>query len=93
MKPYLQPNQVAQVVLLLHNGTSICSVARRFAVTQRELCRALEGHQLTSRTSICSFVRGGTGGALPEPYQMTSSRLLVCMFLTKLSETDFMRVA
>ena len=31
---------------------------------------------------VCSFMRGGTGGALPEPYIMTSSRLLGCMFLT-----------
>ena len=38
-------------------------------------------------------MRGGTGGALPEPNNMTSSWLLVCMFLTKLSETHPMRVA
>ena len=30
--------------------------------------------------SICSFVLEGTGEALPEPYKLTSSRLLVCMF-------------
>ena len=67
--------------------------ARWPAVTQGELDRAVEGHQPSSRTCICSFVWGGTGGALPEPYKMTSSRLLVCRFLTKLSETDYMRVA
>ncbi|MCI4385279.1 hypothetical protein PGIGA_G00048600, partial [Pangasianodon gigas] len=33
--------------------------------------------QPSSRTGISSFVRGGTGGALPEPYKMTFSRLLV----------------
>ena len=76
---------------------------RRPAFTQGELDRAVEGHQPSSRTSICSFVRGGKGGALPEPHKMTSSRLLVshkmtssrllvCTFLTKLSETDSMRV-
>ncbi|CAB1428941.1 unnamed protein product [Pleuronectes platessa] len=55
---------------------------RRPAVKQRELDRAVDGHQPSSRTGICSFVRVGTGGALPEAYKMTSSRLLVCMFLT-----------
>lgn len=45
-----------------------------------------------NRTGICSFVKRGTG-VLPEPYKMSSSRPLVCMFLTKLSETDSMRVA
>ena len=66
---------------------------RRPAVTQGELDRAVEEHQPSSRTVICSLERGGTGGALPEPNKMTSSKLLVCMFLTKLSETDSMRVA
>ena len=50
---------------------------RRPAVTWGELDRAVEGHQPSSRTSICFFMRGGTGGALPEPYKMTSSRILV----------------
>lgn len=35
----------------------------------------------------------GAGGARPEPYNMTSSGLLVYTFLTKLSRTDSMRVA
>lgn len=63
------------------------------AVTWRELERAIECHQANSRTSICSYVKGETGGALPEHYKMTSSTLLVCMFPTKLSETDSLRVA
>ena len=46
---------------------------------------AVHGQQPSSRTGICFFVRGGRRGALPEPYKMTSSRLLVCMFLAKLS--------
>ena len=33
MSWYLQPNQVAQVVQLLQDGTSICAVAQRFAVS------------------------------------------------------------
>ncbi|MBN3298611.1 KDM4A demethylase, partial [Amia calva] len=66
---------------------------KRRAVTRGELDRGVEGHQPSSRTGICSFVRGGTGGVLPEPYKMTSSGLLVCMFLTKLSQTDSMRAS
>ena len=58
---------------------------RRRAMTRGELDRAVEGQQPNSRVGICSFVQGGTGGALLEPYKMTSSGLLVCMFLTKLS--------
>ncbi len=63
-----------------HRGDS-----RREAVTLWELDRSVEG--------MCSFVQGGTGWALPEPYKMISSRPLVWMSLTKQSETDFMRVA
>ena len=63
------------------------------ADTWAELDRAVQGHQSSSRTSIFSFVWGGTGGALPQSYKMTPSRLLVCMFMTKLSETDSMKVA
>ena len=59
---------------------------RRWAVTRGELDRAVEGQQPSSRTGVCPFVWGGTGWALPEPYKMTSSKLLACMFLTKLSE-------
>lgn len=57
----------------------------RQAITLGELDRAEEGHQLGSRTNICSFVRGGTGRA--EPYKMASSELLVFMFLTKLTDS------
>ena len=58
-----------------------------------ELNRATEGHQPNSRTSMCYFVLGRTGGALQKPCKMTSSMLLVYMFLTKVLETDSMRVA
>ncbi|CAB1424268.1 unnamed protein product [Pleuronectes platessa] len=50
---------------------------RRPAITGGELDGAVEGDQPSSRTGICSFVLGETGGALPEPFKMTSSRLLV----------------
>ena len=76
--------------------STISKAWRRYqetAVTQGELDRAIEGHQPSSRTGICSFEPRGTGGALPEPYLMTFSRLLVSMFHTKLSETDSMRSA
>lgn len=46
--------------------------ARIQAVKQRELDRALEVHQPSSRTGICSLVLGRTEGALPEPYKITS---------------------
>ena len=96
MKRYLQPIQVAQVVRLLQDGTSYVSShgllpaqsqehgedARRQAITQGEMDKAVEVQQPSSRTGICSFVRGA-GGALPVPYKITPSGLLVCMLLTK----------
>ena len=110
MRRYLQPNQVAQVVQILKDGTSIHALTRRFAVSPRTVSRAHRRYQETGcntkrggqsprrsstqqRLGICSLEPGGTGGALPEPYKMTSNRQLVCMFLTKLSETDSMRMA
>ena len=65
MRLYLQPNQVAHAQE--HGGDT-----RKPTERQGELDTAVEGHQPSSRTGICSFVRGGTGGALPEPYKMTS---------------------
>lgn len=50
----------------------------------RRLNRAVEGHQPSSRTC---FVQGGTG-ALPEPYNMISSKLFMC----RLSESESTRV-
>lgn len=108
MRWCLQPGQTAQVFQLLRNRTSIHTVTRRLVVssntvsrawrrcrrsslTWREVGRAVEGHQHSSSTSIYSFVCEETG-ALPESYRMTSNKLLVCMLLTKLSETDSMRM-
>ncbi len=65
-----------------HGGDS------RQAVTLGELYRAAGGPKPINRTGICSFVQGGTGWTLPEPYKMTSSRPLVWMSLTKQSETE-----
>lgn len=49
--------------------------------------RAGQGHRASSSINICSSVWGKTG-ALPEPYKVTSNRLLVCMFLTKISDNE-----
>lgn len=58
--------------------------------TRRWAQGALDMAVPRSRTSVCSFVGGETGEALPEPYKTPSSRLLMCMFLAILSETDYM---
>ena len=87
MRRDLQPNRVAQVVQLLQDGTSTRVVAGRLAVspstvsrawrrhqetvTYGELDRSIEGHQPSSRTGICSFVRGGTAGAQNDLQQAT----------------------
>ncbi|KAI4903218.1 hypothetical protein NFI96_021622, partial [Prochilodus magdalenae] len=46
----------------------------------------------SSRTTTSVFVQGGTGGALPESFKMTSSRPQMCMCLHKRLETDSMRM-
>ncbi|KAL0154165.1 hypothetical protein M9458_050523 [Cirrhinus mrigala] len=109
MRRSLQPTQVAQVVQLIQDGTSMRAVARRFAVSVSVVSRAWRRYQETgqyvrrhgggrrreqpsSRTATSAFVQGGTGGALPEPCKMTSSRPQMCMCLLKRSETDSMRV-
>ncbi|KAI3362460.1 hypothetical protein L3Q82_012748 [Scortum barcoo] len=79
------------------------AVARRFAVSVSVVSRAWRRYQETgqyirrrgggcSRTATSAFVQGRTGGALPEPCKMTSSRPQMCMCLLKRSETDSMRV-
>ena len=47
---------------------------RRQASTPGDVVGAVGGQQPISRSAIWSFVQGGTGGALPEPYKTTSSR-------------------
>ena len=79
---YLQSNRVAQVVHLI---TSICAQeylfclsaqsyehggdTRRQATIWEELDMAVERHLPICRIGLCSFVRGGTWGALPEHLQ------------------------
>ena len=86
----LQPYQVAQVVLASPGWHTHLVRSQEDSLFLPAQDKAGEGHQTSSRSGICSFVRGGTGEALPEPCKMTSNRLLACMFLTKLSETDSM---
>ncbi|KAL0185662.1 hypothetical protein M9458_017332, partial [Cirrhinus mrigala] len=99
MRQSLQPTQVAQVVQLIQDGASMRAVARRFAVsvsvvskawrrqasTSGDVEEAVGGQQPSSRTATSAFVQGGTGGALPEPCKMTSSRPQMCMCLLKRS--------
>lgn len=49
------------------------------AITRGLLERAVEVHQPSSRTGICTFVLGEPAGTLPEPYKVTSNGLLVCV--------------
>ncbi|KAI4877300.1 hypothetical protein NFI96_019883, partial [Prochilodus magdalenae] len=106
MRRTLQPTQVAQVVQLIRDGTSMRAVARRFAVsvsvvtrdwrsyqeTGQYTRRSGGGQQPSSSTTTSAFVQGETGGALPEPCRMTSSRPEMCMCLHKRLKTDSMRM-
>ena len=49
MRWYLKPNQVALIVQLLQGGTSIRTVARRFAVSPSTVSRAWSRYQETAR--------------------------------------------
>lgn len=80
-------------------GDLLCLPAwKRYQKTGCCIRRAGQGcrralRQQQNQYSICSFVCGGPGEALLEPYKMTHSRVLVSMFLTKRSEIDSARVA
>lgn len=49
MRRYLQLAEVAQVVLLIQDGTSMRAAARRFAVSPSTVCRAWRRYQETGR--------------------------------------------
>ena len=94
MRQYLLPNQFAQVVQLLQDCTSVRAVARRLALSPSTVSRACKKYQETS----CDTRRAGQlcSRALNQQQdlyllQMTSHGQLVCVFLTKLSETDSKR--
>ena len=101
-------NFYSRVVQLLQDGTSICAIPRRFAVSPSTVSRAWRRYQGTghyTRRAVQGHRRATTqqqGWYLllsarrnrrrtGRAYKMTSSRILMCRFLTKLSGTDFMR--
>ncbi|KAI3357238.1 hypothetical protein L3Q82_015470 [Scortum barcoo] len=53
---------------------SMEGATRRQASTTGDVEEAVGGQQPSRRTATSAFVQGGTGGALPEPCKMTSSR-------------------
>ena len=73
MRRYLQPNQVAQVVQLLQDGTSICAVARRFAVSPSTVSRAWRRYQETGR-----YTRRAGQGRRRASTQQQDRYLLLC---------------
>ena len=73
MRWYLQPNQVAQVVQLLQDGTSIHAVARRFAVSPSTVSRAWRRYQETGR-----YTRRAGQGRRRASTQQQDRYLLLC---------------
>ncbi|KAJ8356805.1 hypothetical protein SKAU_G00195990 [Synaphobranchus kaupii] len=73
MRWYLQPNQVAQVVHLLQDGTSIREVARRFAVSPSTVSRAWRRYQETGR-----YTRRAGQGHRRKSTQQQDRYLLLC---------------
>lgn len=51
MRRYLDPTEVAQAVQILQDGTSICAIARRFAVSPSTVLRAWRRFQETGSYS------------------------------------------
>ena len=73
MRRYLQPDQVAQVVQLLQEGTSIRAVARRFTVSPSTVSRAWRRYQETS-----SYTRRAGQGCKRASTQQQNLYLLLC---------------
>lgn len=73
MRRYLQPTQVAQVVQLLQDGTSIRAVARRFAVSPSTVSRAWRRYQETGR-----YTRRAGQGRRRASTQQQDRYLLLC---------------
>ena len=73
MRQNLQPNQVAQVVQLLQDGTSICSVTWRFAVSPSPISRAWRRYQET-----CSYRRRAGQGRRRASTQQQDWYLFLC---------------
>lgn len=87
MRQYLQPTQGAGEVQILQDAVT------RFAVSPSVVSGLGNAIRWTviqgAIGGSCCFVQGGTTGGL----QITSTKLLTCMFMTKLSKTHFMIVA
>ncbi|KAJ8336531.1 hypothetical protein SKAU_G00377510 [Synaphobranchus kaupii] len=73
MRRYLQPNQVAQVVQLLQDGTSIRAVTRRFAVSPSTVSGAWRRYQETGR-----YTRRAGQGRRRASTQQQDRYLLLC---------------
>ncbi|KAJ8377134.1 hypothetical protein SKAU_G00077140 [Synaphobranchus kaupii] len=73
MRWYLQPIQVAQVVQLLQDGTSIHAVARRFAVSPSTVSRAWRRYQETGH-----YTRRAGQGRRRASTQQQDRYLLLC---------------
>ena len=74
MRRYLQPIQVAQVVQLLQDGTSIhCCIARRFAVSPSTVSRAWRRYQETGH-----YMRRAGQGRRRATTQQQDRYLLLC---------------
>ena len=73
MRRYLQPTEVAQVVLLIQDGTSMCTVARRFAVSPSTVSRAWRRYQETGQ-----YTRRRGGGRRRTTTQPQDRYLVLC---------------
>ncbi|KAL0147803.1 hypothetical protein M9458_056880 [Cirrhinus mrigala] len=73
MRQSLQPTQVAQVVQLIQDGTSIRAVARRFAVSVSVLSRAWRRYQETGQ-----YIRRRGGGRRRATTQQQDRYLRLC---------------
>ena len=73
MRRSLQPTQVAQVVQLIQNGTSMRAVARRFAVSVSVVSRAWRRYQETGQ-----YIRRRGGGRRRATTQQQDRYLRLC---------------
>ncbi|KAI3376020.1 hypothetical protein L3Q82_016549, partial [Scortum barcoo] len=73
MRQSLQPTQVAQVVQLIQDGTSMRAVARRFAVSVSVVSRAWRRYQETGQ-----YIRRRGGGRRRATTQQQDCYLRLC---------------
>lgn len=73
MRRFLQLAEVAQVVLLIQDGTSMQAVARRFAVSPSTVCRAWRRYQETGQ-----YTRRHGGGRKRGTTRQQDRYLLLC---------------